>query len=198
MTARAKLSSSGFKYEVSTSAYIPYTNAPVARGVSIPEGELREVDSVQATDAWGRPHPVQASPLGRWSDGSVKWALIELPADVPASPLPRPRRALEGATPGSPHAVARYKVLFGHKSRQKKGDVVCRETLDAIEVSNSRLRIRFDRQRFSIFNSVQLDGRSLVHPDGMSDIIVEDEKGKQYFASLARSPSRTRESGGST
>ena len=164
--------SEGFDFRVSTGAYIPYTNAPAAMGVSLPEGGVTDVGSVQAVDPSGAPYPVQATPLAQWPDGSVKWALIELPSDVPAA-LP-------------PHIVQTYRVRFSDQKPQQLGDVRCEETADGIVLSNSRLSLRFDRGRFAVISEAMLDGRPIVRDSDASDIIIRDGQGKRYYASKAK------------
>lgn len=167
-----KAASEGFDFRVSTQAYIPYLNAPAAMGVSLPRGGVTNVESVQALDPSGAPHPVQATALAQWPDGSVKWALIELPADVPAAP--------------PADIVQAYRVRFSGRKAQTLGDVRCEESADAIVLSNSRLSLRFDRARFAVIGEAVLDGRPIVRDSDPSDIIVQDGKGKRYYASKAK------------
>ena len=172
MTPRAanKLVKEGFEFRVSTGSDIAYVNAPVAMGVSLPQGGLVDVSTVRAFDSAGKPHPVQATALAHWPDGSVKWALVEMPADVPAAP---------------PLTRAVYRVRFGVPARPARGDVRVRQNDDEIVVANRRLSVRFDRRRFAIVRGAALDGQPVIRDGDPSDIIVEDEQGKQYLASLA-------------
>jgi|GEM_PF-2241467 len=170
MTDRAReLVAEGFDFHLSTGSYIPYSNVPAAMGVSLPEGALTEVSGVRATDAAGKPHPAQATALGWWPDGSVKWALIELPADVPAAP---------------PKAEASYRVRFGEQPGLA-GDVTCAEDADGITARNGRLALRFDKRRFSLFREVLVDGKPIIREGDAGDIVIEDGAGKRYYASMA-------------
>jgi hypothetical protein len=162
----------GSEFRVSTGADIPYPHAPVARGVSLPQGAVTDVAAVSAADPSGKPHPVQATTLGVWPDGSVKWALIEMPADVPAAPPANITQA--------------YRVRFDPARPGISGDVRCEETADGIIVRNSRLSVRFGRRRFSLLGEVAIDGQTVIQPGNGSDIIVEDGSGKRYYASKAK------------
>src|SRR5947208_781311 len=53
---------------------------PVTAGIPFPKGLLRSVGQLDLHDADGRRVPLQAGTLARWSDGSVKWALLDFQA----------------------------------------------------------------------------------------------------------------------
>ena len=167
-----ELVTEGFALNVSTDAYIPYANAPVARGVSLPEGAVTDVSMVRAKNPAGRSHPVQATPLAHWPDGSVKWALIEIPADVPAAP--------------PANIVQQYQVRFPDRRSRALGDVRCEESPSAVILSNSRLSLKFSRRKFAVITEAKLDGKPLIRGAGAGDIVIEDDRGKRYFASLAK------------
>jgi hypothetical protein len=59
---------------------------PVTVGLPFPRGGLQDNGPLSLVAADGRPAPVQAEPLARWPDGSVKWALLDFvcPAGGPA------------------------------------------------------------------------------------------------------------------
>jgi len=162
----------GFEFRVSTGADVPYANAPVAMGVSLPEGAVSDVQTVQATDPDGKAHPVQAKALCQWADGSIKWALIEMPADVPPAP--------------PAYLVRTYRVRFGEQKQPPLGDVRCQETADGIVMSNSRLTLKFDRRRFAVISEATLDGRPIIRAGDGGDIVIEDSQGKLFYASEAK------------
>ena len=55
---------------------------PVSNGVPFPKGALGSVDDLRVSRD-GREVPAQFKPLGIWPDGSLKWVLVSLLADVP-------------------------------------------------------------------------------------------------------------------
>lgn len=57
---------------------------PVSIGVPLPKGCAPRGTEWCLTDADARPVRVQATPLDRWGDGSVRWMLVEFTADVQA------------------------------------------------------------------------------------------------------------------
>jgi len=56
---------------------------PVTNGVPFPQGALGSVDDLRMT-LGGEEVPAQVKPLGTWPDGSIKWVLVSILADVPA------------------------------------------------------------------------------------------------------------------
>jgi hypothetical protein len=57
---------------------------PVTVGVAFPRGQVDPADGWSLLDPKGRRCPVQATTLDRWSDGSIRWALVDFQADVSA------------------------------------------------------------------------------------------------------------------
>jgi hypothetical protein len=50
---------------------------PVTRGFPLPRGLLNDPGAVALADETGRPIPLQTAALSRWSDGSVRWLLLD-------------------------------------------------------------------------------------------------------------------------
>jgi hypothetical protein len=60
-------------------------------GMPFPEGVLKDVASIRTGG------PVQARPLARWRDGSIRWALLDVPAAVTANGSNEVRVRWDGA-----------------------------------------------------------------------------------------------------
>jgi hypothetical protein len=58
---------------------------PVRCGVPFAQGLLAKDAPVEVTGPDGKSVPVQTAPMSTWLDGSLKWLLVEFPADVPAN-----------------------------------------------------------------------------------------------------------------
>jgi hypothetical protein len=71
---------------------------PVTAGVPFPRGALAGAGAVRLCDAEGREVPVQALPLARWPDGSVRWLLLDFL--LPAGPAGRTAWSLRPAGGG--------------------------------------------------------------------------------------------------
>jgi hypothetical protein len=55
---------------------------PVTCGVPWPQGRLREPEFLTLQDSEGKPIPLQARVLNRWSDGSIRWVLLDWRAEA--------------------------------------------------------------------------------------------------------------------
>jgi hypothetical protein len=51
--------------------------APLSHGIDLPKGLVTNTARLSLADAAGRPLPLQAEPLAWWSDGSIKWLLVD-------------------------------------------------------------------------------------------------------------------------
>jgi len=67
-------------------------NWPVTGGIPFPKGKVKDVARVGLV---GRPS--QARVLSRWSDGSVKWALLDYQTDLPPKGRAKDKVVLSGA-----------------------------------------------------------------------------------------------------
>ncbi len=63
---------------------IPRVQEPVTVGVPLPKGACLDATSLRMRDQHGRPLPLQTQVLARWSDGSLKWVLLDFQATVEA------------------------------------------------------------------------------------------------------------------
>ena len=64
---------------------IERTGWPVRLGIPFPEGKISNGTRLVAYSPAGKPVTTQTDLMGTWPDGSVRWTLIEFPADVPAN-----------------------------------------------------------------------------------------------------------------
>jgi len=55
-------------------------NVPLSTGLDLPRGFLVDDQALTIRSSEGRSLAVQSTPLARWSDGSVKWALLDFVA----------------------------------------------------------------------------------------------------------------------
>ena len=55
---------------------------PVTVGVPLPRGLARRTDGWRLESADGTRVPVQARALDRWSDGTIRWALLDFQASA--------------------------------------------------------------------------------------------------------------------
>ncbi len=60
----------------------PGVNWPVSSGVPFPRGEFRPEDTIKLRDEDGHLIECQTEPIVMWPDGSVRWLLVDLIADM--------------------------------------------------------------------------------------------------------------------
>ena len=142
-------------------------SAPVRSGVPFPEGVLGSSRNMRLLDPLGDEVPVQTRTLGRWPDGTVKWALVDFQADVPAS------------------SDAEYTLEYGSGISRGTIDAPLRvsEDEDGITVETGRLRIRWDRSKFGPFSEITRGGARYI--DG-SEVVVTGTDGRTYRSANAR------------
>jgi hypothetical protein len=134
---------------------------PVTLGVPFPKGTLTD-GKVALRDADGRPVPVQAEPLARWSDGSVRWLLLDFVVDTMATGCGHwaLRAADAGRTPpGSPLAV--------------------KDTDDAVVVRTGAAEFHIDRHGFRPFARVLLGGRDLLAAAACRTLLTDPKGGTE-------------------
>ena len=65
---------------------IDRVNEPLASGVPLPRGAVRDPSHVRVYDSVGKPAPCQVHQLGLcWPDGSLRWVLVQFGATVKAN-----------------------------------------------------------------------------------------------------------------
>ena len=135
---------------------------PVTRGVPMPEGLLIDTDGLGVVSPDGARVPTQCRVLGRWPDGSVKWALVDFQADPVSSG--RAVYTITGETAGET-------TITGETAGEKDnfpappppaGTVRIEETDQDLHVDTGALRFKVSRRQYGLFHSVSL-AQSLVH-----------------------------------
>lgn len=136
--------------------------APVTRGVPLPQGALHDPEALCLQDAAGRSLPAQWRVLGRWPDGSLQWVLLDTILDVPAGGLSGLQ--VTSGTPASPTSQLRV-------------------TPDgsALLVDTGRLSFVVNGKA-GLLGDVQLDGRSVPSAsdaglDAWAEIIENEQLG---------------------
>lgn len=114
---------------------------PVTCGIPFPQGALDSVGRIRLLAPDGSEQSLQTASQARWPDGSVKWALLNFRADVPAS------------------NSAAYAVEYGGKVQPapcRKG-VSVEESAAQVVVTTGPLRLAVDRKSFALPGAVWLD-----------------------------------------
>jgi hypothetical protein len=130
---------------------------PVGTGVPFPRGSLQGPGGVWVKEVDGAAFPAQGRVLSRWQDGSVRWLLLDFPANLTAHETKRFEISLAGAVKDSP----------GPQVRVAEG-------AEGIAVDTGPLRFVVSRKHGEILSAVSLNGQpalagpvtAILHPDG--------------------------------
>ena len=180
--------------------FCPRCAEPVTVGVPLARGAVAEVAAVRLTDARGLPVSQQWRVLDRWSDGSVRWALLDFRADVPEAagaryevvieddPLPTrlgtasPSRAEQGpATAGSgPASPATRPGLLAVRARENQ-----------VVVDTGVARWVFEPGGGFPFSRVELGERPLIASAALTARLADPLGDRRGPASLVTAVTRT-------
>jgi hypothetical protein len=160
---------SGFAVPVSVSSCATSTAAqPVTIGIPFAKGQLAPSSPVGLRGPDGESVMLQTLPLARWSDGSVKWLLLDfvLPA------------VAQGCTP--------YELISEGHSRSDKGPagVTVEEHADHLVIATGRATFRLNRNHLPIDRAIV--GRNEVLAAGGAHIELTDRKGRKLRPQVQR------------
>ena len=164
--AKGKAVSERLILSVRNSTDVARHSAPVRSGVPFPQGVLGSSRTMRLLDSSGSEIALQTRTLGRWRDGTVKWALVDFQADVPVS------------------SEAKYTLEYGSAVSRGMYEKPLRVSEDesGVTVDTGRLRIRWDRSEFGPFSEITRGGEGYI--DG-SDIVVTGTDGQEHRSSNA-------------
>jgi len=116
----------------------------VCSGVPFAKGALRPDQPMRAETAEGTPLPTQTKVLGRWPDESVKWLLVQFPADCPAK------------------QTRTYHLVPGQAPSPKR-PLVIQDKPDQVAVNTGPLRVTVPKTNLTVLGDVRLkqDGRDI-------------------------------------
>jgi hypothetical protein len=134
---------------------------PITAGVPFPAGVCRDVSLVRVRDERGVPLPVQARPTALWGDGSVRWALLDLQADVGVAGTTLQVGVATDADEAAPSPAVAVHV---------SGDG------EHVTVDTATLRLRVRRGATGPFDDLWVHGRSVV--DRAPTLRVRDHEGR--------------------
>ncbi len=125
---------------------VPLVGQPVSSGIPFPKGALASADTVRLTNPDGIPIPLQPETLATWSDGSVKWLLLDFQADAPAGQSVVYTLQTDGA------------AAIGHAQ-----PVTVSDAADHLIVDTGAAQFRISKTGFNLFDEVRLGGNVLVN-----------------------------------
>ncbi len=131
-------------------------NAVARGGVPLPPGSVAKLGELVLRDEDGSPIPLQASRLSSHADGTVHWALLDFPVDIPAGKTLRLHLEKGGDTPPVDHPV------------------VVREREDAVVLTNDVLEITVRKKGFDGIHRVSRLGKRVLGSGGHPGVTLAD------------------------
>ena len=148
---------------------------PVTGGVPFPRGVLGDASHVRLVRD-GQELPAQVTPTGNWPDGSVKWVLVSLLADVPAG----------GET--------EYTLEFGREvTRKLIAEPMAQRQGDQVLVDTGALSFAVDAHGQIV--ALARGDESLLAPGMGCATTLVDEAGATYRAALGEAEVEIEENG---
>jgi YetA-like protein len=137
---------------------------PVTVGIPFVKGSLHDPHSLGLCGAEGRV-PLQTQTLARWSDGSVKWLLL----DFLANGLRKGTNAWTLA------------AFQGDETAPLAGQLRVTQSPDSIVVETGCAEFHLDRKRLQPFTRVKVAGEELLEPNA-GGILLTGAKGRREAA----------------
>lgn len=136
----------------------PRQGWPVTIGFPFPPGAVTDPSSVYLEELSSSVQtPVQARPLSRWPDGSLRWLQLDASLDLGA----RQRR--------------KFRVRSGTPPKAS-GMLVVTDGEDAIAIDTGKLRFAVPKRRLALLESISLDGKETAAGPITSFIRLGDER----------------------
>jgi hypothetical protein len=151
------------KLTVAETAQAARSPGVITMGVPFARGAVKDMAAL-AVSLGGEPVPAQFTRLAPWDDGSVRWALMDVQADVPAGGTVELTVSDKG---GHVPPVAPVKV-------DQAGDEV--------KVSTGPLQFVLSKKKPGLFQSLTVDGKELITAAGRGLVVEKEDKGEVVAA----------------
>ncbi len=142
---------------------------PLTAGIPFARGTLRAPDQLQVCDADAQPLPSSASIMATWPDGSIKWALLDLQADI------------------EPMARAQFDLHYGDAVTHvpPTTPLYWRGLDETLEISTGPLTVDLGSNGTQLFRSISLNGRQLLNPATTGEFTAHNAAGVLYTSRLS-------------
>ncbi len=135
---------------------------PVTHGVPFPQGMISETSGFQMLNDEGNSVPMAATPLAKWTDGSIKWILFDLQVSIPAKEKKTLQLYRESTTSNN-----NFSPLELQKNQEQ------------ILIHTDNVKFELDSNQFFPFSQITVDGHSMLH-ENASRITLLDEFEKEW------------------
>lgn len=146
-------------------AGLPRFAESVRIGVPWPIGQLQEASNCIVVDAQGEPLPAQSMALDRWTDGSIRWSLVEFLANSP------------------PHGTQRFQILKRESatSAHIRPDMLANQRAWRVELGTAGQTTIFELRPAHAGDQRAQEGSAWT-----SELIVFDSKGNSERGVISR------------
>ncbi len=151
---------------------------PVAGGVPLPRGLIKDVSKLRLLDDRGREVPAQFTKLAAWhSDGSVRWVLVEFLADLGKGSL------------------GVWRLKSGGQGSARTSYLKSEKTAAGVTVDTGKIKFTVKSAGFNLFDKVwldetgkrQYDDDHLVASGGGDLIVTNNVSGRAEYTSYRAS-----------
>jgi hypothetical protein len=147
---------------------------PVTVGLPFPKGLLSSPTRLELHDPTGQVLPLQTETLARWSDASVKWALLDFQASV------------------EPRSTTTYELVgTGRERTDDDPGMAVEESSEGVVVDTGAATFVLDARRFTPFRRVLVGGADVLRA-GKSETRLIDDRGRHYVAEISHMEVETR------
>lgn len=136
---------------------------PITGGIPLPKGMLRDISKVGLLET-----PCQTRVLSRWSDGSIKWALLDFQTDMAAG------------------QTKRLTVIKGDPA-PATGNVVTENT-DGITVDTGALKFSVSKNAFSFIREAWFDTNRDGDYNDPGEQVITADAGQRFFFDVQQTP----------
>ena len=138
---------------------ITRTGEPVTVGVPFPKGEICNAADLSLVDTQGRSLPLQAQEVARWSDGSLKWVLLDFLASVEAGG----------------RAEYRIRARTGFACPDLALPLALTQETERIEIHTGPTTFVLGTCTFGPFEKILVHGAAVLEPDSCRTVLTDQE-----------------------
>ena len=132
---------------------------PISVGMPFGRGAVMRPESLILLEANGYRRPLQSVALAHWSDGSVKWLLLDFQADV------------------EPNSTAVYRICRGEENSLecRSANILVDEKPEHFVVNTGKAIFYLNRRLCNPFDAVQCHGAELLSDEGSSFLLTGED-----------------------
>jgi len=149
---------------------IEMTGVPLRASVPMPEGAINDpAKELSLVDEADRAITAQWKVLAPWPDGSVRFLMVD--------------HAVAKMAPGESRQLRLVNIAESKGTSSDCPLLQLNETDKAVEIDTGRLCVKLSKKRFSLFEELYIDGKSLHVEWAKGDMISENTLGQIFRAS---------------